>query len=116
MACSANAAGTAVRSTGFPCCPPARRRYVCCTSRICTDVLGLDDAHIERHDLRVAARPPGDGEGFGLAVLHSPDPVPELVALGWNLVLSGHTHGGQVRMPLVGALVTNSQLPTRLCM
>jgi len=78
------------------------------------DVVGLDDAHIERHDLRVAS---GAGRtGFGMAVLHSPDPVPELVALGWDLVLSGHTHGGQVRMPVLGALVTNSQLPTRLCM
>jgi uncharacterized protein len=78
------------------------------------EVLGLDDPHIERHDLRVAVRT--DPDAFGLAVVHSPDPAPELAALGYDLVVCGHTHGGQVRMPLVGALVTNSTIPTRLCM
>ncbi|HXF36154.1 MAG TPA: metallophosphoesterase [Actinomycetota bacterium] len=76
------------------------------------EVLGLDDAHIARHDLRVAPR--GAPERFGLAVTHSPDVVPELAALGYDLVVAGHTHGGQVRLPLVGALVTNSHLPRRL--
>jgi uncharacterized protein len=78
------------------------------------EVVGLDDPHIERHDLRVAGRT--DREAFGLAVVHSPDPAPELAALGYDLVLSGHTHGGQVRLPFAGALVTNCQIPTRLCM
>ena len=31
-------------------------------------------------------------------------------------MVTGHTHGGQVRLPLVGALVTNSHLPRRICM
>jgi predicted MPP superfamily phosphohydrolase len=78
------------------------------------EVVGLDDPHIERHDLRMAAR--GDGQALGLAVVHAPDPAPELAALGYRLILSGHTHGGQVRMPLVGALVTNSTIPTKLAM
>lgn len=78
------------------------------------EVVGLDDPHIERHDLRVAPR--ADPEAIGLAVVHSPDPAPELAALGYSLIVSGHTHGGQVRMPLIGALVTNSQIPRRLCM
>ena len=78
------------------------------------EVVGLDDPHIYRHDLRVAART--DPEAFGMAVVHSPDPAPELVALGNRLIHAGHTHGGQVRMPFVGALITNSQMPTRLAM
>jgi predicted MPP superfamily phosphohydrolase len=78
------------------------------------EVLGLDDPHIERHDLRVAPR--RDPDAFGLAIVHSPDPAPELAALGYDLIVAGHTHGGQVRMPFIGALVTNSQIPTRLCM
>ncbi len=76
------------------------------------EVVGLDDPHIDRQDLRVARRSAGDR--FGLGVVHSPDPLPELAALGWDLVVYGHTHGGQVRMPVVGALVTNSHLPRRL--
>jgi predicted MPP superfamily phosphohydrolase len=46
--------------------------------------------------------------------VHSPDPAPELAAFGWNVILTGHTHGGQVRVPFVGALVTNSHVPTRI--
>ena len=76
------------------------------------EVVGLDDPHIHRADLRVAARrAPGQ---FGMAVVHSPDPAPELAALGWDLMVSGHTHGGQVRLPVVGALVTNSHMPRRI--
>ncbi|MEX2274772.1 MAG: metallophosphoesterase [Actinomycetota bacterium] len=77
-----------------------------------TEIVGLDDPHIAWHDLRVAPRRTPDR--FGLAIVHSPDAAPELVALGYDLVLSGHTHGGQVRLPLVGALVTNCVMPTRL--
>jgi uncharacterized protein len=76
------------------------------------EVVGMDDPHIHRGDLRVASRVRPDR--FGLAVVHSPDPAPELAALGWDLILSGHTHGGQVRLPVVGALVTNSHMPRRL--
>jgi uncharacterized protein len=76
------------------------------------EVLGLDDPHIGRQDFRVAPRE--RPAAFGLAVVHSPDPAPELAALGYDLILFGHTHGGQVRLPLVGALVTNSDVPRRI--
>jgi uncharacterized protein len=46
--------------------------------------------------------------------MHSPDSLPEAVASGYAFVVAGHTHGGQIRMPFVGALVTNSQLPRRV--
>jgi len=75
------------------------------------EVVGLNDPHIHREDLRVAER--SDDSRFGLAIVHSPDPAPELAALGWNLVLAGHTHGGQVRAPW-GPLVNNSSLPLRI--
>ncbi|HEX2090538.1 MAG TPA: metallophosphoesterase [Actinomycetota bacterium] len=81
---------------------------------VSAEVVGMDDPHIERQDLRVASRTAPNA--FGLAVVHSPDPAPELAALGYQLILSGHTHGGQVRFPFVGALVTNSTIPTRLSM
>jgi len=76
------------------------------------ELLGLDDAHIRRQDLRVAPR--RSPSRFGIAVMHSPDSAPEIAACGYPFVVAGHTHGGQVRLPLVGALVTNSHLPRRL--
>ena len=76
------------------------------------ELLGLDDAHIAWHDLRVAPRTSPDL--FGLAVMHSPDSAPETAALGYDLLVAGHTHGGQVCLPGVGALVTNCSLPSRL--
>jgi predicted MPP superfamily phosphohydrolase len=76
------------------------------------ELLGLDDAHIERHDLRVAPREAPDR--FGLAVMHSPDSAPEAAALGYDLIVAGHTHGGQVCLPGGRALVTNCVLPPRL--
>jgi predicted MPP superfamily phosphohydrolase len=76
------------------------------------ELLGLDDAHIRRHDLRVAPR--RAEERFGLAVMHSPDSAPEAAALGYGLIVAGHTHGGQVRLPFVGALVTNCSMPPKL--
>jgi predicted MPP superfamily phosphohydrolase len=75
------------------------------------ELLGLDDAHIRWHDLRDAPR---RAKGFGMAVMHSPDSAPETAALGYDLLLAGHTHGGQVCLPLVGALVTNCSMPRRL--
>ena len=49
------------------------------------------------------------GEGrFTVLLYHSPDLAPEAAQAGIDLQLSGHTHGGQVRLPLYGALVTGS--------
>jgi predicted MPP superfamily phosphohydrolase len=78
------------------------------------EVVGMHDPHIQLADLRLLTRT--EPNHAGLAFVHSPDPAPELAAFGWDLILTGHTHGGQVRMPFVGALVTNSQLPAKLAM
>jgi hypothetical protein len=45
---------------------------------------------------------------FTLLLYHSPDLMPEAVELGVDLYLCGHTHGGQLRLPFFGALLTSS--------
>ena len=74
------------------------------------DLLGLDCSHKPHVDgPRLAALlAAGSPERFTLLMYHSPDLAPEASELGVDLMLSGHTHGGQVRLPLFGAFYTSS--------
>jgi predicted MPP superfamily phosphohydrolase len=77
------------------------------------ELAGLDDPHIRRDDLGVAV-PPSEGPGgLRLGIVHSPyrRALDAFERNGYGLLLAGHTHGGQVRLPGVGALVTNCDLP-----
>jgi predicted MPP superfamily phosphohydrolase len=49
------------------------------------------------------------GGGFTVALCHTPDLVEEVSGRGVDLYLCGHTHGGQVALPLYGALITFSK-------
>ena len=48
------------------------------------------------------------GPGFHLVAFHTPDAVESIAKLSPDLYLAGHTHGGQVRLPLYGAVITFS--------
>ena len=57
------------------------------------------------------ARSPQVAPGTPVVVLsHMPDVVREASRRGLAVVLAGHTHGGQVRLPIFGALTTRSSL------
>lgn len=49
-----------------------------------------------------------DCDYFTMLLYHTPDVMPAAVAAGVDLYLAGHTHGGQLRLPFFGALVTAS--------
>ena len=70
---------------------------------------GVDDPHIhrDRYD-RIAGRPTGSPD-LRLGLTHSPEPrvLDGFADDGYDLVLAGHTHGGQLRLPGYGAIVTN---------
>lgn len=55
--------------------------------------------------------PPCQDEEPLVVLAHYPSTVFELPANRGILMLAGHTHGGQIRLPGVGALVTNDHLP-----
>jgi len=45
-----------------------------------------------------------------ILLAHSPDQIWEAQEAGTELMLAGHTHGGQVRLPLIGPLYINTDL------
>jgi uncharacterized protein len=77
-------------------------------------IVGVDDPYLHRQRVGHIGRAPG--ETFALGLMHAPDIVSEWMLKGFDLALAGHTHGGQIRLPGVGALVTNCRLPVALAM
>ncbi len=49
-----------------------------------------------------------DKERFDILLAHHPDYFPAYDAYGADLVLSGHVHGGVVRLPLLGGVISPS--------
>lgn len=75
---------------------------------------GLQDPHLEDTTLPPvgAVARPADVD-LHLGLVHAPytNALDLLVEAGADVLLSGHTHGGQVRLPGVGALTANCDLP-----
>ncbi|MGV0633697.1 metallophosphoesterase [Mycolicibacillus trivialis] len=73
---------------------------------------GVDDPHIDRDRYETVAGPAGAAADLRLGLTHSPEPrvLDRFAADGYDLVMAGHTHGGQLCLPFYGALVTNCGL------
>ena len=73
---------------------------------------GVDDPHLGFDDLRAVSGPAADDADVRLGVAHAPylRVLDQFAEDGYDAVLAGHTHGGQVCLPFLGALTTNSDL------
>ena len=76
------------------------------------ELAGVSDPHIKADNYERIAGPVHPEAVIGLGLTHSPEPrvLDRYVADGFRLMFAGHTHGGQLRVPGYGALVTNCGL------
>ncbi|GAB5402433.1 MAG: metallophosphoesterase [Aureliella sp.] len=76
-------------------------------------VAGNEAPWLERHNSDQRDWPAGDDSVFRLGLSHAPDQI------GWarehhiDLMLAGHTHGGQARFPFIGPIVAPSRYGSR---
>ncbi|WP_345771853.1 metallophosphoesterase [Geodermatophilus sabuli] len=70
---------------------------------------GVDDSHLRRDRYDLVAGRADAGADLRIGLAHSPEPrvLDRFAEDGYDLLLCGHTHGGQLRVPFYGALVTN---------
>ncbi|OAN42494.1 metallophosphoesterase [Mycolicibacterium iranicum] len=73
---------------------------------------GVDDPHLTRDRYDTIAGPASPAANLTLGLTHSPEPrvLDRFAADGYQLVMAGHTHGGQLCLPFYGAIVTNCDL------
>ena len=73
---------------------------------------GVDDPHLGYDDLATVAGPADPAADVRLAVVHAPylRVLDQFARDGYDAIIAGHTHGGQVCVPFVGALTTNCDL------
>ena len=75
---------------------------------------GVDD----QFDYRCANLPKAllnvPGEAFKILLAHDPQLYQEAASAGIELYLCGHTHAGQIRLPLIGAVKKNAPVPREM--
>jgi len=77
-------------------------------ARLC--IAGIDDLREGKPELRL---PPPEDRDFTILLAHTPDQAERSRRFEdeIDLIVSGHTHGGQVRLPLLGAPVASNDYP-----
>ncbi|HUS15834.1 MAG TPA: metallophosphoesterase [Chloroflexia bacterium] len=68
---------------------------------------------LHHFEAALAVATPQEPPDLRILLYHTPDLAPQAAAADVDLYLCGHTHGGQIRMPIVGALRTGSRFGRR---
>ena len=78
------------------------------------ELVGVNDPHVGYDRYEKVAGPASDDVSLTMGLVHAPYQrvLDAMVGDGASVVLAGHTHGGQLAVPLYGALVTNCDLDT----
>lgn len=76
-------------------------------------IAGVGDLWEDKQDLAAALADAGESD-VAILLSHNPDYAPQISDKRVKLVLSGHTHGGQICLPGLGPLITNSKYGNRL--
>ena len=76
---------------------------------------GIDDPHYYRADNLEKAAPPMDEDTASILLAHSPEVFRQAAHAGFDLMLSGHTHGGQICLPGGIPLLYNVSCPRSYC-
>ena len=79
------------------------------------ELVGVNDPHIGYDRYAKVAGSASTDVALTMGLVHAPYQrvLDAMVGDGASVVLAGHTHGGQLAVPLWGALVTNCDLDTR---
>jgi predicted MPP superfamily phosphohydrolase len=77
-------------------------------------LVGIDDAHYYRMDNIEKAASHVPTAEFSILLSHTPEIYRQAAHAGFNLLLSGHTHGGQICLPGGIPVILDSVLPRRM--
>ncbi len=76
---------------------------------------GIDDPHFYRADNMEKATDRIPREALSILLSHSPEMYRHAAYADFDLMLSGHTHGGQICLPGGRALMLNANAPRQIC-
>ena len=77
-------------------------------------LVGIDDAHYYRVDNIEKAASSLPAADFSILLSHTPEIYRQAAHAGFQVLLSGHTHGGQICLPGAIPIILDSVLPRRL--
>ena len=76
--------------------------------KVTLNLVGVDNVSINKDNSKKAFSNIDQAQ-YTILLSHSPNIIEKYNDISADLILSGHTHGGQVRIPYIGALVTPDQ-------